>query len=105
MGLIFILYQGVFSPYRICFNDMATGGAAVFEIIQDFFFLLDIIVSFNTGIYENGSLVMVRAPIVNSYIRMWFWIDLIASFPYSLVLSYNDYFDIDGSSDNGGVIN
>lgn len=94
MGLIFILYQGVFSPYRICFGDNAYGGMAVFEIIQDFFFLGDIIVSFNTGIYQEGQLVMLRTPITISYAKFWLWIDLFSSFPYSMALSVEDYFDI-----------
>ncbi len=99
-GLIFIFYQGILSPYRICFNDLATGGVAIFEIFQDLFFILDMFVSFNTGILEDGTLVMLRVPITINYIKMWFWIDLIASFPYSLVLSYQDYFDINSFHEN-----
>jgi len=86
---------------------MATGGVAYFEIVQDFFFILDVFLSFNTGIFENGTLIMLRAPITISYIKLWFWIDLIASFPYSLVLSPEDYFNVSPNKiddSNTGVI-
>ncbi len=92
VGLLFILYQSVLSPYRICFNEPAKGGMGIFEIFQDFYFIVDIILSFNSGTYEDGSIVMLRIPITITYLKMWFWIDLIASFPYSLVLSGKEYF-------------
>ena len=100
IGLVFVLYQSIFAPYRICFNDMANGGIAVFEMIQDFFFMIDILASFNTGIYKNGSIVMQRKEITMTYLKSWFCIDFVASFPYPIVISYEDYFNISESSKN-----
>ena len=74
--------------------DNAVGPIAIFEIIQDFFFLIDIIFTLNTGIHENGGLIMLRAPITIAYFKLWFWIDIIASFPYPIVISYQEYFSI-----------
>jgi len=104
LGLVFIIYQGIFSPYRICFNDMAVGGVAIFEIIQDFFFIIDIFISLNTGIYDNGSLVLQRKHITISYFKLWFWIDIVASFPYPLAISYQDYFDINNALSNNKTV-
>lgn len=101
-------------PFRLCFNEDAAGGFKVFETIIDVIFLLDIIFSFNTGFYHKGYLVMKRKDIVMNYIKTWFFIDLVASFPYSWFFeisgqteddintasaSTTDYSNIDSSSD------
>jgi hypothetical protein len=70
-------------PYRLCFNDDPSGGMQVFETFIDCIFLVDIVISFNTGFYQKGYLVMKRKDIVINYIKTWFLIDLVASFPYN----------------------
>ncbi len=82
------------SPFRLCFNDWPYGGFAIFENFLDLYFVIDIILSFNTGFYECGYLIMDRKQIVSTYIRFWFWLDLVGSFPYVLVISPSIYFDI-----------
>jgi hypothetical protein len=46
---------------------------------------MDIFVQFNTGFYSKGNLVMQRSKIVGHYVRNWFFIDLVASFPYAWI--------------------
>lgn len=87
LSLLAILYQSIVVPYRLCFNVEAKGGIAIFETIIDVIFILDILVSFNTGFYLKGYLVMKRRDIVFNYLTTWFFIDLIASFPYSWFFS------------------
>ena len=70
-------------PFRLCFNEEAAGGFKVFETIIDIIFLIDILFSFNTGFYKKGYLVMKRKEIVINYLKTWFLIDLVASFPYA----------------------
>lgn len=60
LGFVFIIYQSIVIPFRLCFNEPATGVLAGFEIIQDFYFGLDILISFNTGFFSKGKLVMNR---------------------------------------------
>ena len=43
--------------------------------------------NFNTGFYEKGALVMQRKHIVINYLKTWFMIDLLASFPYSWIVN------------------
>ena len=52
---------------------------------MDVSFMIDIIVTFNTGFYKKGYLVMKRKDIVKNYLKTWFFIDLVATFPYSWV--------------------
>jgi hypothetical protein len=48
---------------------------------------MDILVSFNTGVYDKGELIYDRKLIAFTYLKMWFWIDLSASFPYDSIVS------------------
>ena len=48
--------------------------------------MIDIIVNFNTGFYKKGYLVMKRKEIIKNYMKTWFFMDLLASFPYSWIL-------------------
>jgi len=70
---------------------------AVFETIIDISFMLDIFVNFSTGFYKKGYLVMKRKEIIKNYMKTWFFIDFIASFPYSWVFT-------EGSTEEGGVL-
>jgi hypothetical protein len=81
--LFSILYQSIVVPYRLCFDTDAEGGLYIFETLIDVIFIIDIAVTFNTGFYKKGYLVMKRRDIVINYIKTWFFIDLVASFPYS----------------------
>ena len=54
---------------------------------MDVTFMTDIIVAFNTGFYKKGYLVMKRKEIVKNYLKTWFVLDLMASFPYSWVFN------------------
>ncbi len=62
----------------------------VLETIIDIIFMCDIVVTFNTGFYKKGYLVMKRKEIIKNYIKTWFLIDMLASFPYSWVFASND---------------
>lgn len=95
IGMIFILYQGIVIPFRICFQIDAYGGEAVFELIQDFYFIIDIFISINTGVYINGVLCLNRIRIIINYFKFWFWLDISASFPYELLISPKTYFSIE----------
>lgn len=49
--------------------------------------MCDIVVTFNTGFYKKGYLVMKRKEIIKNYLKTWFILDLLASFPYSWAMS------------------
>lgn len=94
LGMVFITYQGIVIPFRLCYNYAAYGGWAVFELIQDFYFYLDILLTANSGFYLKGILIMTRKNIIINYLKKWFWLDVIASFPYSVIVTPHTYFDI-----------
>jgi len=49
-------------------------------------FAVDIVFAFNTGYYKNGVLILNRKLIIIDYVKQWFLMDLISTFPYSLVI-------------------
>lgn len=50
---------------------------------MDVIFLSDILITFNTAIYVKGNLNHSRKKIAIEYLKLWFWLDLVASFPYT----------------------
>jgi hypothetical protein len=78
----------------------AEGGFYVLETIMDVSFMIDIVVTFNTGFYKKGYLVMKRRDIILNYIKTWFILDMFASFPYSWVMD-NDDDDNESTNANG----
>ena len=65
--LMFIIYQSILIPFRLCFEVDAAGGLFYFEMIIDITFMMDIIINFNTGFYRTGYLVMKRKDIIKYY--------------------------------------
>jgi len=45
-----------------------------------------LVLNFATGYYKKGHVVMKRGVIIKHYLRTWFIIDLLASFPYAWVI-------------------
>jgi hypothetical protein len=99
--ILLLLYSAFVSPVRIAFADSdAEEGMAwvVIEAVVDILFGLDIFVNFISAYYDDDdNLIGSRRTIVINYMKLWFWIDLLASFPFQLVFSgipelptYND---------------
>ena len=52
------------------------------------FFVLDILLNFNTAFYEKGFIVTNRFKIAINYLKLWFWLDLISTIPYDVIVAY-----------------
>ena len=98
IGIIFIIYQAVLIPYRFCFKARAYGLLRTIEFFMDVFFMVDIVLSFITGYYKKGNVIMKRGPIIKHYLRTWFLLDLVSTFPYSWFVKERnvDYWPDDG---------
>jgi hyperpolarization activated cyclic nucleotide-gated potassium channel 2 len=90
---MFIIYQSIVIPFRLCFEVEASGAFYYLETVMDVSFMIDIVVTFNTGFYKKGYLVMKRKDIIMNYIKTWFILDMLASFPYSWVMTDSDNTD------------
>lgn len=94
MALILVLIVVIPIELGLLWNEESTffGNLTFFKwvnLFADCFFSADIILNFFTAFYEGtGSyrrLVKERKRIVKSYLRGWFWIDLLATLPFAYV--------------------
>ena len=80
-----ILYSVISVPYLLGFSIEPTGGLAVFDIIVDVFFILDILVNFRTAHYEETTriLVTMSGAMAKRYCTSgWFFVDIISGVPF-----------------------
>jgi hypothetical protein len=74
-------------PVGMAFDE-AGSNMTIMNIIIDFFFIADIIVTFFTGFVDNNDiLIMQPKAIAINYLKTWFIMDLIASVPIDLILA------------------
>lgn len=69
--------------------------------ISQVFFLFELYLNFQTAYYTKGTLIEKRKKIVVNYLKTWFFIDCLASFPYDWVL--NDI-EMNSDSDNSASL-
>ena len=80
-----LLWVAVAVPYQIAFVRRGrwdvTFWATYWETLVDLFFIADIVRSCFTAYNDHGTLVLDRRKIFRHYMRSWFLIDFVASFP------------------------
>ncbi|OMJ95537.1 hypothetical protein SteCoe_1141 [Stentor coeruleus] len=94
---IFLIYTAIFMPIHFCIQTVNDPSWLIINTIIDLFFILDVLINFNTCYYEiTGKLITGRKKISVNYMKTWFIVDLISSFPIqlfedSVVTSSNHY--------------
>lgn len=83
-----VLEQAVLVPYIISFNVTMSVGLGTLDALIMIFFMLDVcnshaVITLNTAYFAKGTLIGVRVKIARNYLKLWFWLDVLASFPYS----------------------
>ena len=64
-----------------------------------------IVINLYTGYYKKGTLIMKRRHIMCRYLRTWFAVDFIASFPYTWVIDFDySYYDEDGNVNRSDIV-
>ena len=95
------MYACISIPFRLAFNVPSVQGWAILEATINIIFIIDILINFNTAFYKKGNLVTSRKTIALNYLKFWFWLDLVASFPYDwmmLAITGNDSEDSSNDS-------
>ena len=82
--MVFILHDLIVIPFNISFSVPLEGESFsnVFDNIETCFFLFDIVLNFRTAFYKDGNLILNFKSIAKNYLKGWFWIDLVSSFPF-----------------------
>lgn len=87
LSFLIISYQAISIPFYISFllENNSTASADLGFMI---FFNFDILLHFNTAFFRSGELIVQRKEIIKNYLKLWFWIDLISTFPYDSIYNY-----------------
>ena len=71
-------------PFKLAFMEESEGwGLVYYDIFLDLLFFIDILIRFNTPIYSKGRLITDRKQIATTYLKTWFFLDLICCLPMS----------------------
>jgi len=83
-----LFYVATVMPYTISFIDYGRFSVWYYiDIVVDVFFILDLFINFFYAYYDNDKkLVTNNKTLAKNYLKSWFIVDLVASFPLSLVL-------------------
>jgi hypothetical protein len=90
IGFAFIVIQSIMIPFNLCFSVNPTGFMGFLEYLIDCFFIVDMIINFNCGFYKKGVLIMTRKEIMINYLKTWFVLDALATFPYTWVINFEE---------------
>ncbi|CAD8106611.1 unnamed protein product [Paramecium sonneborni] len=80
-----IFFAILILPVDISFNIES-------QFLEDFnlfsltVFTLDIFINFNTAFQHKGQYVYDRTLIFQNYLKWWFWIDVVSTFPFDLIV-------------------
>jgi hypothetical protein len=99
LWVVFLLiYTALIVPYKVCFEDDTSDGQFIFDLIVDFSFMIDIVMTFFTAYEERGVLVVSRTHIAKNYLKSWFVIDIVTTIPFSMIEKLNT--DVGAASDS-----
>ena len=100
--MVILTYQAVMIPVRVAYDLEQSDFTCKSEVVIDVLFILDIALNFNTGFYREDIRVKQRSEICADYLRVWFWIDLVSSIPYTWIFAW--IYDLDLCSIEEGKI-
>jgi len=75
-------------PIQLCFEiDLPPFHPwSVADLCINIFFMIDILVNFNTGFFREGKLINLRREIAKEYAQVWLWLDVVTSIPFDHIL-------------------
>lgn len=97
VAAMLLLYESWATPFALIFlvPDIDLPFMQVADYVILVFFSMDICLNFNTGVLIRGKIALDRKVVATSYLKHWFWLDFIATFPFDMLLPEgNDYSSI-----------
>lgn len=93
---LLILFDLVFMPFDAGFEIVRGSHLQNFLFFETIFFMVDIALNFHTGYIKEGIRIKQHSLIAIKYLQSWFWIDIIATFPFDWMW-HNSIFEHDYS--------
>lgn len=91
---ILIVYSVIFIPIQIGFTvqytlDSPLAWLVILDILIDFFFFCDIVVSFHTSYYsdEDDAYVLIPTVVRAKYLKTWFVVDFFSTVPFDDIVT------------------
>lgn len=85
---LLIIVSAISTPYRMAYVDDNSVPWMVTELLLDFFFFVDIILTFFSAYFDKlDVLVDNRRKIACNYLKFWFIIDFVSIMPLSLIIN------------------
>jgi hypothetical protein len=82
---VLLIYSVIFVPVKVSFFDESSTGMIAWDFIVDASFATDIIFTFFTGYEKKDQTVETdKRVIAQQYLKMWFWIDILSTFPVGI---------------------
>ena len=84
--IMLLMYTAIFVPYKIAFIENDPQPLVIFEWLVDLIFGIDIIVNFISATEDANSntLIYSHKTLAANYIKSWFFLDVLACFPFQL---------------------
>ena len=82
------MYTAFITPIRITFYEEDNSFAWIFvDYLIDSLFIIDIIITLNSAFYRSeNEFISSRKAVILNYLKTWFVLDILALFPFELVL-------------------
>ncbi|KAG7393791.1 hypothetical protein PHYBOEH_006019 [Phytophthora boehmeriae] len=86
-----IAYVIVMTPIKVGFNEQSTGLGYALDAIVDVIYLIEMVLNFFTSYEDDATGEEIKDPvrIRRNYVKSWFLVDAVSSFPSSLVGTTN----------------
>lgn len=84
-----MIYGIIITPYKLAYIDDSNKLLNIIDDFVNYFFLIDIILNFNLSITKGNKIERRRKQIAINYLKTWFFIDLLGSFPFDLIFNHN----------------
>jgi len=88
LGLLCLLLETWLVPFELIFLQ-ETDTPWLIQALSygvNVFFFIDLLLNFNTGYIRGDQIVMERKAICKEYFRFFFWVDLLSTVPFDLIL-------------------
>jgi hypothetical protein len=98
LALMFVVVLDV--PFSVCFEIQSSGWDwhRVMSFMIDVFFMVDVVLNFNTAFERDGIMQYDRRDIAKHYITSWFVIDVASAIPLDLILDSSGHDGLVGLS-------
>ncbi|KAE9091067.1 hypothetical protein PF002_g17844, partial [Phytophthora fragariae] len=83
--LVIYHFQAIYLPVFACYFPNGSFITSAIAISLETFYLLNLLLSFNTAYVKQGVLVTSRTRIARNYVRTWFVFDLVSALPIQAI--------------------